>query len=299
MSQTPTLRLLVACRECHRQYDASDFAPGSRFHCDCGEVLTVETTVPREAAVVRCSSCGAPRQSNAAACGFCASDFTLHEQDLNTLCPVCATRISNTARFCHSCATPIAPQAMAGDRTDSACPSCADSQLLYSRPLDGEKLSILECHGCAGIWIGHEVFQLLEDKALEKEVGWNPLRPGGATEEVVIPSPDGPLYRRCPTCSQLMNRTNYGRRSGVIVDICHEHGVWFDHGELARILRWIRDGSWTKSERQKILEDADLEAARRVARAPMRRTSTLPAYGTGPATLARLITYILHALLDR
>ncbi|MEO1174791.1 MAG: zf-TFIIB domain-containing protein, partial [Myxococcota bacterium] len=52
----------------------------------------------------------------------------------------------------------------------------------------------------------------------------------------------GPMYRKCPECSSIMNRENYGRRSGVIIDICPEHGIWFDNQELDSILEWIRDG---------------------------------------------------------
>ncbi len=37
-----------------------------------------------------------------------------------------------------------------------------------------------------------------------------------------------------------MHRRNYGRRSGVLVDTCRDHGMWFDLGELDTILRWIK-----------------------------------------------------------
>lgn len=39
-----------------------------------------------------------------------------------------------------------------------------------------------------------------------------------------------------------MNRRNYGRKSGVIVDVCSRHGIWFDLHELDSLLRWIRQG---------------------------------------------------------
>ena len=50
------------------------------------------------------------------------------------------------------------------------------------------------------------------------------------------------MYRKCPDCTNIMNRQNYGRRSGVIIDLCPEHGLWFDHAELDAILEWIRAG---------------------------------------------------------
>jgi Zn-finger nucleic acid-binding protein len=52
----------------------------------------------------------------------------------------------------------------------------------------------------------------------------------------------GHLYRPCAVCGALMNRQNYGRKSGVILDVCRAHGIWFDAGELPRVLGWIRDG---------------------------------------------------------
>jgi hypothetical protein len=39
-----------------------------------------------------------------------------------------------------------------------------------------------------------------------------------------------------------MPRKNWGQRSGVIVDVCSAHGIWFDADELAGVLRWVRDG---------------------------------------------------------
>ncbi len=68
--------------------------------------------------------------------------------------------------------------------------------------------------------------------------------PDGGVERVP-PAPvarQDPAYRPCPGCGQLMHRVNYGRRSGVIVDSCARHGVWFDAEELARILAWVRSG---------------------------------------------------------
>ena len=39
-----------------------------------------------------------------------------------------------------------------------------------------------------------------------------------------------------------MNRTNYGRMSGIIIDVCADHGIWFDAHELDTILRWVKEG---------------------------------------------------------
>jgi hypothetical protein len=39
-----------------------------------------------------------------------------------------------------------------------------------------------------------------------------------------------------------MPRLNYGHGSGVIIDVCRDHGIWFDADELARILAWLHAG---------------------------------------------------------
>ena len=48
----------------------------------------------------------------------------------------------------------------------------------------------------------------------------------------------------------MMHRRNFGRRSGVVIDTCKDHGVWFDAHELERILRWIRDGGEARSRKR-------------------------------------------------
>lgn len=39
-----------------------------------------------------------------------------------------------------------------------------------------------------------------------------------------------------------MNRKVFAQISGVIVDVCKEHGVWFDAGEVAAIVAFIDAG---------------------------------------------------------
>ena len=130
-----TMRVLVACAECSRQYDASQMAEGARFRCLCGAVVQVTRPEPHDAAVVRCSSCGAPRQESGDSCQFCGADFTLHEQDLHTICPSCMTRVSDRARYCHHCATALMPQPL-GPMTEHSCPACGDGVRLTSRSLE-------------------------------------------------------------------------------------------------------------------------------------------------------------------
>jgi Zn-finger nucleic acid-binding protein len=66
-------------------------------------------------------------------------------------------------------------------------------------------------------------------------------------------------YVPCPDCRQLMNRKNFGNVSGVLVDVCKPHGVWFDTGELGRIIRFVMRGGLIAT-RQRELEEQKREA---------------------------------------
>jgi Zn-finger nucleic acid-binding protein len=249
------VRKLLSCPSCHRQLDATRFAAGSRFRCRCGVAIDVPEIAPRDAAVVRCASCGAAREEGAKACGYCGSDFTIHEQDLETICPSCLARISNTARFCHHCSTAIAPEEIAADPTDRVCPACGDGRCLNSRALGSTRLTVLECGVCAGLWLGTDVFRTLEDRARKVAVP-APDTMALQAEVKARPTPHrGPAYRPCPTCKKRMNRLNFERVSGIIIDRCRDHGIWFDASELDAALRFIKLGGERVSDARQQEED--------------------------------------------
>ena len=52
-----------------------------------------------------------------------------------------------------------------------------------------------------------------------------------------------------------MNRVNFARCSGVIVDVCRGHGTWFDRDELSGIVQFIRGGGleWRGRKKSKRL----------------------------------------------
>jgi len=271
-------RCLVACHACKRQFDAAGFAEGSRFHCACGEVVEVPRFQAHDAAVVRCSSCSAPRSKGATACGHCGADFTLHERDLHTVCPSCMTRVSDKARYCHHCATPIVPQGSAGTPTQTGCPTCGRRHKMNSRALGDPPISVLECPRCAGLWLNRDSFKVLADRARDDSVADPAMLLGKKEAEIEAPSSGGPatFYRQCPECRGMMNRRNFGRRSGVIVDTCKEHGMWFDARELGTILRWIRQGGEQRAaERQA----AEARHAERKARIKIERPVPQDEYG--------------------
>lgn len=47
-----------------------------------------------------------------------------------------------------------------------------------------------------------------------------------------------------------MLRKNFKDSSGIIVDVCSAHGIWFDRGELGMIFEFVATGALAKAERQ-------------------------------------------------
>ncbi|MEX1222983.1 MAG: zinc ribbon domain-containing protein, partial [Pirellulales bacterium] len=237
------MRLLVACSNCRRQFDASGLDVGERFACGCGTMVDVEAPVGHDAAVVRCSSCGAPREAGSANCASCESDFTIHERDLHTVCPACFARVSDRAKFCHHCGGHLAPEQLAGDKSALVCPACDEAAHLRGRSLGSAEIHVMECGRCAGFWLGTATFDRLIDDAKRNALPAN--TPGAAGKRQAAsqrPSEGEWRYRRCPVCDDLMPRRNFASRSGIIVDLCRDHGVWFDIEELPRLLAWVRAG---------------------------------------------------------
>jgi Zn-finger nucleic acid-binding protein len=71
-----------------------------------------------------------------------------------------------------------------------------------------------------------------------------------------------------------MNRQVFARISGVIVDVCKDHGVWFDTGELEAVIEFIEAGGLEAArERATLARLADRrELLRRFQHAHVART---------------------------
>lgn len=117
-----------------------------------------------------------------------------------------------------------------------------------------------ECEKCAGIWLDVAAFEkICADREQQSAVlgGASPVPSHEVRPEQRI------RYAPCPQCGQLMNRINFARCSGVIVDVCKGHGTWFDAQELSAIVQFIRGGGLEIS-RQK--EKNEIESQRQQLR---------------------------------
>jgi Zn-finger nucleic acid-binding protein len=122
----------------------------------------------------------------------------------------------------------------------------------------------MECTRCAGLWLSGDSFKHLTEQAAAEgnSVEVHQRSREARAPEVETPPPDGGhRYRPCAVCHQLMVKRNFGRQSGVIIDVCGRHGVWFDADELPRILDWIRAGGLARAndeEQASLPDDATL-----------------------------------------
>ena len=248
------MRLLVACPKCNRQFDATGKSVGDRFRCHCGAVVTIHQPNGHEASVVRCSSCGGPRSEGSAACAYCGADFTLHEQDLDTICPGCLARVSDRAKFCHHCGIALTPEPLAGESTTYTCPACGNLAQLTNRQIGD--VALLECGRCAGFWVATNVFEGLVERAAKDSLDpdWHLPAPRRDVRWRPGSEQSGSYYRQCPFCGEMMNRTNFGGRSGIIIDTCRDHGAWFDADELATVMIWVRSGGLIEAQRRKLAD---------------------------------------------
>lgn len=165
--------------------------------------------------MARCSSCSAPLQVNSNHCRYCGvrNDMDFHGQ--------------------HD----YSAHSVASERT---CPHCAIAleaiQLQLEQPLVVER-----CKTCFGLFFDLGELESLLDYSVT-EVGsinhayLNNINSDYYQTKQVV------KYIKCPICQAFMRRTNFARKSGVIIDSCRHHGLWLDNGELQHLMEWKRVG---------------------------------------------------------
>jgi len=140
-------------------------------------------------------------------------------------------------------------------RSDRFCPRCHIPLQTVDLRL-GEKFLIERCDRCLGLFFDPGELEALLEKVVTNVYAIDPQR----LQEVqnVKRSHEYPVtYIDCPVCRRLMNRVNFGSRSGVIADQCRDHGMWLDGGELRQIMEWLKAGG-SLVQKQKELEMARL-----------------------------------------
>ncbi len=109
------------------------------------------------------------------------------------------------------------------------CPRCS-GVALHRTPLG------CLCKLCEGCWFGFEQFE----KALrlsDIELYASEIEPTleADTEGVSLETPVV-----CPLCQIRMKRHIYMIDSDVTIDMCRDHGMWLDDGELVKIRTYLQ-----------------------------------------------------------
>lgn len=184
--------------------------------------------------MARCTNCKAPLPDGSLLCSYCGDRndldlkgihyYTTHETDQPRICPRCDKRLKT-----------------------------------INLNLDGT-FFIERCDQCLGLFFDPNELEALLDAAVKNVFQID--RSGLDAINANRPPDQYPVsYIKCPVCSQLMNRVNFGAKSGVIIDRCKNHGVWLDGGELRHLMEWMKlGGKLLEQERQ---EQENKESQRR------------------------------------
>ncbi len=174
---------------------------------------------------MNCMNCSAPLPPNAVVCEYCGSrndtdlagvhTYTTHELESGRMCPHCHVALATI-----------------------------DLKI-------GGKFFIERCEQCLGLFFDPGELEALLEDSVKHVYAVNLEKLANITHAMA--GEDQPVsYIKCPVCSKIMNRVNFGARSGVIVDMCKAHGAWLDSGELRRLLEWKKAGGALLHEQRKI-----------------------------------------------
>jgi Zn-finger nucleic acid-binding protein len=202
--------------------------------------------------VRRCPVCGAPVAAGARSCDYCSAPLA------SVRCAGCFALSPADAIHCAGCGSKLGLEPLDA-AVELACPRCRTPFRGYGAGSG----TLCECERCGGQFVEHALLtELLERRELHRTVPRE------------LPPRQNPLnapvrYLECPVCSTLMNRNNFGGTSGIVVDVCSRHGVWFDPGELPRILEFVQAGGLERARERQELERKRTERDQRLQPAAM------------------------------
>ena len=199
-----------------------------------------------QAETLNCPMFGAAAASDDPTCNYCGARLA------TVACASCFGMMFRGGKHCPRCGAPAGQRASA-DLPPRKCPRCA----LEMHSLTLGATAIRECERCLGLWVDGPAFeQIYADREQQAAV----LGAASPEPSKSVQTDDRVRYVPCPECRQLMNRINFARCSGVVVDVCKGHETWFDREELSRIVEFIRGGGLDAARSR---EKAALEEERR------------------------------------
>ena len=189
-----------------------------------------------DAVSLHCPNCGAPSRPEDQTCKYC------HAALATVSCPACFGLMFSGSAFCPQCGARRARSA--GGPATARCPSCRGTMA----EVQIGDTALMECGHCQAMWIDATTFErICADRATQTAVlhQWSsaPRQPAGEIH-----------YRKCVACGKMMNRVNFGKLSGTVVDVCKGHGTFLDAGELHAIVSFIQQGGLDRARDRQIQE---------------------------------------------
>ena len=131
------------------------------------------------------------------------------------------------------------------------CPNCGAAADPEARrcPFCKARLAAISCPSC---------FALMFEGAAFCPTCGAPAASGAGRQQPV-------RYRSCARCGTMMNRVNFGRLSGAVVDVCKKHGTFLDAGELQQIVAFIQAGGLERARARQIEELREEQAKLKIA----------------------------------
>jgi len=111
------------------------------------------------------------------------------------------------------------------------CPVCKYDMIV----VEYRNIELDYCNNCKGVWFDSGELELL-------------LKPQGLEEpkaffDGILNSQEAASSekkRNCPICGHKMKKTAIGEQTKIVIDACRDkHGLWFDGGEVARLIRYL------------------------------------------------------------
>ncbi len=185
--------------------------------------------------MAKCSHCSAPLPKSGIICSYCGSrnnidledveKFINLRPDLKRICPVCHIQMQTINV--------------------------------------GKKLPLYieRCESCYGIFFDLNELEAMIENSVKGSRNVDLIKLAKISEhprhvDIIV-------YRKCPVCEKTMQRKNFMGRSGVITDLCVEHGVWLDSGELRHLMEWVKTGGIEKIKDSKEFNNNEIEYSKK------------------------------------
>lgn len=186
-----------------------------------------------------CTQCGAPIElstSSAVTCRFC--DAVNQPLPKEVPVPVPVNVVHNVV------------QVVGGEAPrELRCPHCR------KRLVGAEvgEVTLHGCGGCGGIWV---------DNASARRVLASPTQTLSVLAQRAAKNATGGARQPRPTCASCPAILDKVRVHGIELDICHDHGTWFDALELSRLTAVLRGEEVKGVTDQPISHDARCTSCR-------------------------------------